>query len=258
VGFRVLYLDADQHVAERVADALDADPVEFEVVTGRDPEAALNPLGTAEWGCLVTGYELPGMDGIEVLDAARAANPDLPVVLFVADGTEAVASRAITAGATDYVRPDADAEGVEHLVDRIRAAVEDATATPESGVNSDRAYREVFENVSDGVVVHDAETGEILDANRRYCETNGYSRDGEEFPVEVHLAVVWIGGRKRVLASVRDISERRQREQRLEVFNRVLRHDLRNQLDVITSHADSDYCNCLPVRPHAFVRLIPK
>jgi len=130
--------------------------------------------------------------------------------------------------------------------------------TPESGVNSDRAYREVFENVSDGVVVHDAETGEILDANRRYCETNGYSRDGEEFPVEVHLAVVWIGGRERVLASVRDISERRQREQRLEVFNRVLRHDLRNQLDVITSHADSDYCNCLPVRPHAFVRLIPK
>ena len=176
MGFRVLYLDADQHVAERVADALDAEPVEFEVVTGRDPEAALNPLGTAERDYPVTGYELPGMDGIEVLDAARATNPDLPVVLFVADGTEAVASRAITAGATDYVRPDADAEGVEHLVDRIRAAVEDATVTPESGVNSDRAYREVFENVSDGVVVHDAETGEILDANRRYCETNGYSR----------------------------------------------------------------------------------
>jgi len=258
VGFRVLYLDADQHVAERVADALDADPVEFEVVTGRDPEAALNPFGTAEWDCPVTGYELPGMDGIEVLDAARAANPDLPVVLFVADGTEAVASRAITAGATDYVRPDADAEGVEHLVDRIQAAVEDATANP-------RIRRKQRPGVPGGVRERQRRRRRARRRDRRnprrqpaLLRDERLQPDGEEFPVEVHLAVVRIGGRERVLASVRDISERRQREQWLEVFNRVLRHDLRNQLDAITSHADSDYCNCLPVRPHAFVRSIPK
>jgi len=36
----------------------------------------------------------------------------------------------------------------------------------------------------------------------------------------------------------RFIDESRRREQRLEVFNRVLRHDLRNQLDVIDSHTE--------------------
>ncbi len=36
----------------------------------------------------------------------------------------------------------------------------------------------------------------------------------------------------------RFIGESRRREQRLEVFNRVLRHDLRNQLDVIDSHTE--------------------
>jgi methyl-accepting chemotaxis protein len=36
----------------------------------------------------------------------------------------------------------------------------------------------------------------------------------------------------------RFIEESKQREQRLEVFNRVLRHDLRNQLDVINSHTE--------------------
>lgn len=35
------------------------------------------------------------------------------------------------------------------------------------------------------------------------------------------------------------IEEREQREQRLEVFNRVLRHNLRNRLDVIRAHAES-------------------
>ena len=127
------------------------------------------------------------------------------------------------------------------------------------------AYRGIFENVSDGLVVHHPETGEILDANRRFCEMNGYSRDelvgetvdavtgpdygyeaareriraareegpqlfewrnrtkdGETFPVEVHLSVVEIRGEERVLGSVRDISERRATERRLsEVLDRI-------------------------------------
>jgi methyl-accepting chemotaxis protein len=45
------------------------------------------------------------------------------------------------------------------------------------------------------------------------------------------------------MADMRDdlerfIAEREQREQRLEVFNRVLRHNLRNRLDVIRSHTE--------------------
>jgi PAS domain S-box-containing protein len=38
---------------------------------------------------------------------------------------------------------------------------------------------------------------------------------------------------------VKDITERKRREQRLEVFNRILRHNLRNQLDVVRAHAET-------------------
>ena len=40
----------------------------------------------------------------------------------------------------------------------------------------ERTYRELFENVADGLVIHDPDTGEILDVNKRFCELNGYSR----------------------------------------------------------------------------------
>ncbi|WP_436930693.1 PAS domain S-box protein [Halosimplex halobium] len=40
----------------------------------------------------------------------------------------------------------------------------------------EQTYRGVFENVSDGLVIHDPETGEITDANERFCEMNGYDR----------------------------------------------------------------------------------
>ncbi len=131
----------------------------------------------------------------------------------------------------------------------------------------ERAYRDIFENVSDGLVVHDPETGEILDANNRYCELTGYDREellgetvqlvtspetdptldeasdrlerartgetelfefeaersnGEEFVGEVHFSTIELRGEERVLASVRDITERKRREREYEqVFNSV-------------------------------------
>ncbi|WP_380676710.1 PAS domain S-box protein [Salinigranum sp. GCM10025319] len=157
-------------------------------------------------------------------------------------------------GETRWVRvtrsPVADAEGA---VDRVVGTVADVTDQREL----ERTYREVFESVSDGLVVHDPETGEILDANDRYCELTGYAReelvgervdlvtpgdpayptedaedlieaareegpqlfewkgqraDGETFDAEINLSVVSVRGAERVLASVRDVSERKRHE----------------------------------------------
>jgi len=56
------------------------------------------------------------------------------------------------------------------------------------------------------------------------------------------------GRRLGSLLSLRDVTDRELRKQRLEVFNRVLRHNIRNQIDVIKSNAaaiaeetDTDY-----------------
>jgi PAS domain S-box-containing protein len=120
-------------------------------------------------------------------------------------------------------------------------------------------YRALFDGVADGLVVHDPETGEIVDANDAYCELHGYSReelleldvtdltaddwdppaspetlvtdadtrgqrtfewqnqraDGEPFWVEVTLSRVETGGASYVLASVRDISDRKAVEERV-------------------------------------------
>jgi len=40
------------------------------------------------------------------------------------------------------------------------------------------------------------------------------------------------------LISLRDVTERRQREQRLDVLNRLLRHDIRNEMNVVRGNAD--------------------
>ena len=57
-------------------------------------------------------------------------------------------------------------------------------------------------------------------------------RDGNSFPVEVHIRRHDIDGDKRFVVISRDVTEQRQREQQLAEFASVVSHDLRNPLNV--------------------------
>jgi diguanylate cyclase (GGDEF)-like protein/PAS domain S-box-containing protein len=122
---------------------------------------------------------------------------------------------------------------------------------------SELRFREIFNSVSDAIFIHDAETGRILDVNRRMLEMYGLTReealtcdvrdlsadtppyssveaiekirhartqgpqtfawmarakDGHLFWVEVSLQFAVIGSQQRILATVRDITERKNAE----------------------------------------------
>lgn len=124
--------------------------------------------------------------------------------------------------------------------------------------------RKIFDSMNEGLVVHETETGAMIDANQRARDMYGfpegslaeinierisegeppYSRheaytwiqkariygpqvfewsarrlDGTLFPAEVALRIERIAGKERVLASVRDISDRKSSEKALEESN---------------------------------------
>ncbi|MFW6383861.1 MAG: PAS domain S-box protein [Halodesulfurarchaeum sp.] len=69
--------------------------------------------------------------------------------------------------------------------------------------------------------------------------------DGTTFPSEVKLSRFEYEGEAALLALIRDISERKERQRRLEeqrdsleILNQVLRHDIRNDLSVISGYAE--------------------
>jgi len=63
--------------------------------------------------------------------------------------------------------------------------------------------------------------------------------EGERRTVELAAAHIDHEDQPATLVNVRDVTERKRRERRLEVFNRVLRHNLRNDLDVISAHLEA-------------------
>jgi PAS domain S-box-containing protein len=64
-------------------------------------------------------------------------------------------------------------------------------------------------------------------------DLTGVRRDGSQFQFEVHSGVVEYDGEPALLGAIIDVTDRRRRRQRLQVLNRVLRHNLRNDLNVV-------------------------
>ena len=75
----------------------------FQARIAADAETGLRMLGKEPFDVVVTDLKLPGMSGLEFLQAVKRVNADLPVVIMTAFGTVESAVDAMKAGASDYV-----------------------------------------------------------------------------------------------------------------------------------------------------------
>ncbi|KTG10265.1 hypothetical protein AUR64_11840 [Haloprofundus marisrubri] len=114
------------------------------VVTAPDGPTALDTLATEEFDGVVSDFEMPAMDGLELLEEVRTRHGSLPFVLFTARGSEKLASRAISAGVTDYIRKKGGADQFELLANRTANYVSQYRAERALDRSEER-YRQLVE-----------------------------------------------------------------------------------------------------------------
>jgi PAS domain S-box-containing protein len=93
---------------------------------------------------------------------------------------------------------------------------------------------EKFHEATRHLLSEDHDTGQ-----KATIEYTAITRDGRRYPAESHLAVTTTDEGVRGAGVSRDISERKQRERRLDVLDRVLRHNLRNDLAAVIAIAET-------------------
>lgn len=91
----------------------------------RGDEAVALLRSPERWLAVLTDLKLPGADGMEVLAAARAADPELPVFLITAHATVATAVAALKQGAWDYFQKPLD---LDRVLAALRAAAQPRAA----------------------------------------------------------------------------------------------------------------------------------
>ncbi|MEF8756686.1 MAG: ATP-binding protein [Halobacteriales archaeon] len=285
----VLVVDAEASVRDAAAEALRRDG-DFAVETAADADGALELLAEREADAVVSAYRLGTPDGLDLLSAVREDRRDLPFVLF-ADGDEAVASEAISAGTSDYVRKGR-ADQFPVLVDRVREQVVRARSDQRLA-ETRRRFETLLDNVPgmayrcrneqgwpmefvgagatnligydpaalvEGEVSYGEDVIHPEDRDHVWETVQDAIDSGESFRVEYRIRTAdgeekWVweqgravlaGGNSRALEGViTDVTERKEREQalrrtneELELLNRVVRHDIRNEASAVVGWAE--------------------
>ncbi|MBS1110915.1 MAG: two component transcriptional regulator, Fis family [Anaeromyxobacteraceae bacterium] len=106
----LLLVDDDEVLRERLGRALRERG--FEVTTAESGEAAIAVARRDAPEFAVVDLRMPGISGIEVLDALRAIDPATRVLMLTGYGSIATAVEATRRGAVGYLSKPADADEV--------------------------------------------------------------------------------------------------------------------------------------------------
>ena len=110
---RVLIVEDRDSLRRMLSEALTGEGYRVEAVA--DAEAAITRLGVSAFDLVLTDLKLPGASGLEVLSAARAAQPATPVVVLTGYGTVATAVEAMKRGAYDFLEKPVEIEDLFRL-----------------------------------------------------------------------------------------------------------------------------------------------
>lgn len=75
----------------------------YQVLTAESGQKALGIAAEHELDAVITDMKMPGMDGITLFESIHGRQPDLPVIMMTAYGTQEKALEAMKKGAFDYI-----------------------------------------------------------------------------------------------------------------------------------------------------------
>src|SRR2546422_6606391 len=78
----ILVVDDDAGIRENIADLLSTE--DYHVVPAADADEAMRVFESEPIDLLLTDFQMPGRNGIELIEAARQANHSVPAILMTA------------------------------------------------------------------------------------------------------------------------------------------------------------------------------
>ncbi|MGD0816798.1 MAG: response regulator [Methanomassiliicoccales archaeon] len=120
---RILYADDDPMFLEITREFLSTNGVEVEVASSA--AEALEMINKSHYDALVSDYQMPNIDGIQLLSQLRSMHNNIPFILFTGRGREDLAIEALNSGADHYLQKGGDTRvQFAELIHHVQKAVE--------------------------------------------------------------------------------------------------------------------------------------
>jgi two-component system, LuxR family, response regulator FixJ len=116
--YKVFFVDCEQASRAAMADIMDG--AGFDVTCFANTDVCLAELEQSSCSLLITAMEMPGMDGMMLLNRTMAIVPWIPVMVVSANGDVPMAVRAIKLGAVDFLLKPFDKDVI---IDKVKSII---------------------------------------------------------------------------------------------------------------------------------------
>lgn len=125
----ILIIDDERAIRKTLGEILSYEGYKIEEAS--DGEEGLRKFKERAWDVVLCDIKMPKIDGIEFLEKAREANPDVPIIMISGHGTIETAVEAVKKGAFDYISKPPD---LNRLLITLRNAMDKTSLVTETKV----------------------------------------------------------------------------------------------------------------------------
>lgn len=177
----VILVDDDPDFLDLGAKLLERANPRLTVLSETEPERVLNRLKLRDISCVVSDYDMPGMNGLELLRKVREEFPRLPFILFTGKGSEDVASKAVNLDVTGYQQKEYGSEQFQMLANTIEKAVDGYRARSMANQKERQLlrYKQAVEHSEDLIAAIDLQK-EYIFVNEAFLQYHGLDREDVE------------------------------------------------------------------------------
>lgn len=127
---RILAVDDEPNVTRAIKRTLARKG--YEVIEVNDPHKVEEYILYSDLSLVITDFQMPGMDGLKVLEVLKSSKPDLPVIFLTGHSSVHIVVEATKGGAADYLIKPCDNETLLLAVQKHARADQ---AIPENVMN---------------------------------------------------------------------------------------------------------------------------
>ncbi len=170
----ILHVDDDVCILEVSKQILSIEN-NFEIDTATSVDEAFKKMEKQTFDAVVSDYEMPLKNGLDLLKELRGKRSDIPFILFTGKGREDVAVEALNLGADSYINKTGSPETVYcELADAINKTVE-RKKSRKLLAESESKYRMLVEKSLQGILITLAAPLRLVFANDAMGKILGYS-----------------------------------------------------------------------------------
>lgn len=137
IGKRILIVDDEKRLVHFLRVSLDNLGLGYQVATARCGEEALEAMERSRFDLLITGFKMPGIDGLELIRRMRERSPGTLSILMTTNGSPELEAQAHLLQVYQYLTKPFS---VERLIEKVQIALRDAAFPEETTEKNQRTF----------------------------------------------------------------------------------------------------------------------